>query len=65
MAVRYICDRCGETNETVGRFSLNHLCVSSPDKTDVLPKFDGELCGVCLGQICGMIKEAIASRRQS
>lgn len=63
MAVRYICDRCGETDQ-VGRFGLNPA-VSTPHSTDGLPKFDGELCAVCLKEICKGISDVLASRRRS
>lgn len=62
MGVRYFCDRCGDVGANVGRFGLNP-CVSTPHKTDALPKFDGEVCGVCLEQLCRLIKDALASKR--
>jgi len=70
MAVRYVCDRCGETDQansgdygkTVGRFSLSPA-VSQPHKTGDLPKFDSELCGVCLDQVCVLIHAAFKSKR--
>jgi hypothetical protein len=61
MAVRYICDRCGETDK-VGRFTLNPS-VSQPHSTGGLPKFDGELCSFCLDQVCQRINEVLKSRR--
>jgi hypothetical protein len=61
MAVRYICDRCGES-DGVGRFS-SYFAVSTPHGTNGLPKFDGELCATCLSQVCAKIIEAFASKR--
>jgi hypothetical protein len=62
MSIRLICDRCGEIDK-VGRFTLNPA-VSVPHATNALPKFDGELCDVCLTQVCQMIHEALSSKRR-
>lgn len=63
MAVRYICDRCGETDK-VGRFVLSPS-VSTPHTTEDMPKFDGEVCGVCLRELCNGITDVLASRRRA
>lgn len=65
MAIRYICDRCGEAGSDisgkVGRFTFD-VAVSHPLQPK-LHKVDGHLCMTCFDKVVELVKATSASKR--
>lgn len=63
MAVKFVCDRCG-SEDNVGRVVMS-MAVSSPHKTEGLPKWDKELCAACLKEVAAMVPASIVPMSRS
>lgn len=62
MAVKYVCDNCG-IEEGVGRVVLS-ICISTPLTNAHLPKFDGELCPMCLQRLAATVRDVVTPNRK-